>query len=321
MRRASTLVLLAAASTLWCCGGASLQIAEKEAAMGPSIPAGLSVFDTCQRQLSLGLGVFYLCEELGFGAFISERLPWEAQTRPENLKKFASASAQSIHGPGSTPAVKTGQMRFFTDEMPAVWYTADGIDGGMDFVGQYTLAPVGEEVRVIGCFTSRAWGFEGCSDILERLYPERSFGALKARYRVSAPLFAGVPLRVPSGCRKTGSRTLTCPHSELAVAPLGGAATDLASQELREDQLAFFKEVCAEPRAWTEPCVVGGQEGACHHALCLGEDGAIQGIVAHTRSGPRPSAASCRFDPQHFTTLPEVCAQVISTAIEAPAEP
>ena len=314
--RALAALVICAATPFWSCTGAKGET-RTETVVPMAATGDLSIFDACNRQPALGLGVYYMCETMGFGAFISERLPWDGPSQRENLLKFAKASAQSIHGPGLEASAEAGKAALFTDEVETVWYSADGAEDVMDFRGRYALAPAGEQVRVIACFTSTNWGFEGCEDILTLLYPERVYEALKSRYKVSPPRFAGAAMRIPEGCQKTGSRTITCPHSEIAVAPVPSRSRAQASEEIAADQRLFFEELCGQPQVWSSRCTLAGVESVCHHARCVSQDGALQALVALSGA----DAASCRFDPQKFSALPPVCAQIVSSSIEEPAEP
>ncbi len=314
---AGALVASALALTAGCAGSSP-----GKGALTPEEPlplAGLDTFDACSRQVAQGLGVFYLCEQHGFGAFISEYFPWEDADMADNLGRFSRSSAESIHGPGGQVSVEVVPAPI--GGTPIVLYSARGFGVGVpDFEGRYALARVREGVRVIACFTSSDWRFEGCGEILALLEPDRTFDALSARYKAGAPVFSGRALAVPSGCKKTGARTLTCPDSELAISPVPIPDLTQAAADMDLDQRQFFAGLCAAPVFWQAPCLLDGAEATCHHARCVDDAGALQGAVALTQVRNEPWAASCRFDPQALDgdAFPPVCAQLLDGAVAPP---
>ncbi len=291
---------------------------------GPALD-DLAIFDACRRDMALGLGVFYLCEHLQFGAFISESFPWTPETQAENLDRFARTVGERIHGKAGQVTVEATTFDMLDVQAPMVNYQATGMGMGPDFMGKFVAAPASQGARVVSCITTGDWKFDRCNEIIRLLAPERTFKALSARYKSSSPVFAGRPLEVMSGCQKTSARTITCDRSELAVSPVPNADDiKAANMEMQADQKLFMGELCKEPSVWSVPCKLDGAETMCHIGLCSDDLGALQSIVTMARVRDQAYAASCRHDPSQGKALPPVCAQVIELPEDAlipPAQP
>lgn len=299
---------------------------EGESAVKPGEPLGdLSAFDGCQRDVSPGLGVFYMCEHLRFAALITEVFPWKASTRAGNLEDFARSVGQRIHGRGGEVSMEPGELDIEGRTAALVRYSARALPVGPDMTGSFAAAPVSGGVRVVACYGPGDWEFDGCDEVLRLLGPERVFGALKARYQVTSPIFAGRYLRVPSQCRKTGARTITCDGGELAISPVSVDDLPKAEREMHLDQEAFLKELCPGYESWVVECTLDETPASCHVGLCDDEKGVLQTIVALGAVRGQAYAASCRYDPQrHNGAMPSVCAQVLTLAPESlkpPATP
>jgi len=154
------------------------------------------------------------------------------------------------------------------------------------------------------------------------LMSAETVAALDAQIDNQPVTLAGRALEVPDQCQRLDTRTIRCPASELAIAPVGEPNRIAAEASLHSEQLAQFEANCRTGYdAWERVCSVDGVATNCYVASCREQGHAQVAAMAEVRD--EVVAVSCRFNPEGGRQMPPLCAQVIEPddVVIPPVEP